>query len=110
MKGALLPTAEQSLIVDAHQECDKTERELLLSAVERPKNSVNIKMFLPNGPYTRAEIEKTIKPKYQVSMTCPEVESDIKAYIENLIHQNLERRRLAVGQPRLLVEIREALD
>jgi ankyrin repeat domain-containing protein 50 len=102
---------EQFIVIDALDECEKADRKLLLSALRRLINAskVKLKIFLTSGPHIGIELERTLRPNFHISMTSPEVNSDIKSYIEDEITQKKENGDLVVGQSQLITEIQDTL-
>jgi len=101
---------EHFIVIDALDECDKGERGMLMLVLRRLLTSsrVNCKIFLASGPQLSTEL-KGLRPSYHLSMTSPEVDLDIKTYIENMIAEKTDNGELLVGQPQLRDEIQDAL-
>jgi hypothetical protein len=100
---------EQFFVIDAIDECEKAERQLFLSALQRMMNSTRVKIFLASGLHIEIELERALKLNYRMSMASPDAHSDIKTYIENSIAEKEKNGELKVGQPQLRIEIRDAL-
>ena len=102
---------EQFIVIDAIDECEKAERNLFLSALQRLMNlpKVKLKVFLASGFHIGIELERALRPNHRMSMTSPDAHSDIKIYIENSIAEKRRNGELVVGQPQLIIEIQDAL-
>ncbi|KAH0551737.1 hypothetical protein GP486_007045, partial [Trichoglossum hirsutum] len=102
---------EQFIVIDAIDECEKAERNLLLSALQSLMNSpkVKLKVFLTSGLHIGIELERALRPNYRMPMASPDAHSDIKTYIEDSIAEMRKKEELVVGQPQLIVEIQDAL-
>ncbi|KAI9856126.1 MAG: hypothetical protein M1813_009244 [Trichoglossum hirsutum] len=100
---------EQFFVIDAIDECEKAERQLFLSALQRMMSSTRVKIFLASGLHIEIELERALKLNYRMSMASPDAHSDIKTYIENSIAEKEKNGELKVGQPQLRIEIRDAL-
>ncbi|KAI9764860.1 MAG: hypothetical protein M1840_008006 [Geoglossum simile] len=100
---------EQLFVIDAIDECEKAERHLFLSALQRMANSPRVKIFLASGLHIGIELERVLKLNHRMSMASPDAHSDIKAYVEHSIAEKERNEELKVGQPQLLIEIRDTL-
>jgi ankyrin repeat domain-containing protein 50 len=102
---------EQFIVIDAIDECEKAERSLFLSALQRLMNlpRVKLKIFLTSGLHIEIELERVLRPNHRMSMASPDAHSDIKTYIENTIAEKGRNGELVVGQPQLIIEIQDAL-
>ena len=111
MENVSSVSQEQFVVIDAIDECEKAERNLLLSALQRLMDSsrVKAKIFLASGHHMGIELERALKLNHCMSMASPAAHSDIKTYIENSIAEKKENRELVVGQPQLIIEIQDAL-
>jgi hypothetical protein len=111
MEKVLLTLQEQFIVIDAIDECEKTERKLFLSAMRRLMNlsRVKLKIFLTSGFHIGIELKRAVKLNHCMSMASPDVHSDIKTYIENSIAEKKEDGELVVGRSQLIGEIQDAL-
>src|SRR5437667_8785025 len=71
---------ENFVVIDAIDECDMKEREMLLCALQGLTTSpqVKLKVFLASGSHIGVELKQGLKIDYQLSMACPELHSDIR--------------------------------
>jgi hypothetical protein len=101
---------EHFIVIDALDECEKCERYALVKVLQRLLTSSRVKwkIFLASGPQLSTEL-KGLKPSYHLSMASPEVDSEIKTYIKNIIAEKTDNGELLVGQPELRDEIQDAL-
>lgn len=92
MEKVSLVSQEQFIVIDAIDECEKAERNLLMSAMRRlmDLSNVKLKIFLASGFHIGIELERALKLNHRISMASPNAHSDIKTYIENSI---AEKRR-----------------
>ncbi|KAI9767041.1 MAG: hypothetical protein M1840_006000 [Geoglossum simile] len=111
MESVLSVSKDQFIVIDAIDECEKAERNLFLSALRRFIDSpkATLKIFLTSGLHIGVELERALEPNYRMSMASPHTHSDIKTYIESSIAEKLENGELVVGQPQLIIEVRDAL-
>ncbi len=99
------------IVIDAIDECTRAEQEILLKVLQNVMNSslVRVKIFLACRLGIVEEVERTYKIGYHVTMGCSEAQSDMIKYIEDDLANRKENRRLVVGNPKLLNEIKDAL-
>ena len=111
MEDILTVSSEQLIMIDAIDECETSQRDILLSTLRRLKNSrkVKPKIFLTSGLHIGAELKRALHIDHYISMASPEVHTDIKTYIEDVIAERVGNGDLVVGQPQLITEIQKAL-
>lgn len=96
------------IIIDALDECEKCERDILLDTLSSLiASGSNIKLFLASRESISEEIkrERGFPFIQHVSMNCPEAHSDIAIYIKESVDGKRRSGDLVVGDENLIEEI-----
>jgi len=99
------------VILDGVDECESNDvrdvaRGLASLCDKRVKD---LKILCSGRPELEKELFRTHKPKYKMALTEQKVESDMDRYIDTTLHQCLEDGHLKLSDPRLILNIEEAL-
>lgn len=99
------------IVIDAIDECKKDERSVLLDFLRKASlsNKFILRIYLATRDDVGEEIRKASKSLHHLPMSSPEAGQDIATYIENIIEEKKDKGDMIVGDPNLLVEIRDAL-
>jgi hypothetical protein len=99
------------IVIDAIDECKKEERLLLLDVFRKVSlsNKTILKMYMATRDDIGKEIRKFSNKICDLPMSSPEISLDIATYVENVIEEKKDNGDLAVRDPKLLEEIRDAL-
>lgn len=99
------------IVIDALDECAKADRDTVLAVLRRvtKTDSNAFKVFLASRENMRIEIAKTFTSYQHRTMGTPEVQADIKTYIEDVINEKIDNGDLAIGTLELIVEVCDAL-
>ncbi|KAI9732361.1 MAG: hypothetical protein M1834_001568 [Cirrosporium novae-zelandiae] len=99
------------IIIDALDECEKSEREIIFSilssVIASPQS--NAKVFLAGRESIDKEIKRWFTSRQHVSMGSPEAHSDIVTYTREVIDERLSTEDLVVGDIDLVENIQNAL-
>lgn len=99
------------LVLDALDECNTQERNSLLRAIEQLQQCIRLAVCLSEPLGAEFTTEKNTKLKgSRWSISLPEKRPDIRQYIEDRLLAKLEDGSLSVGDPNIILEIRDALD
>jgi ankyrin repeat protein len=98
------------IVVDGIDECELSERRILIEELKRLQKTFSIRLCIslrlePNSPLevnTDGLMHATITP-------IPDNSSDIEAFIQAELESCIESQRLVVGDPHLILEIRDTL-
>lgn len=101
----------QYTIIDGLDECDKVEVNAVLDALKTIllETSNDVKVFLASRTSLSTNLEARFSSFYHRSMRTAEVDRDIESYVEDTLTKGLEQNQLKVGNPDLILEIRNAL-
>lgn len=104
-------SAQQCIVLDAIDECDKEEQRILLAALRRIMESQHAKpkVFLASGLHIGVELERFLKIDHHFSMTSSKVDLDIRVYIESILAEKITSGELVVGEPHLVDDVQDAL-
>ena len=110
LQYALPPGFKAYLIVDGIDDCDNTEREKLFQTLR--KLQVTFKVFLCIS--LRLESNSLLQHylgnfTVATSTSIPDNNPDIEAFIEAELERCIQSRKLVLGDPRLILEIQDAL-
>lgn len=110
-KDVLVITKFSSIVIDAIDECSKSEWEVLLEVLRDIMVSCSgvVKIFLAVRQGIAEDVGKVFESPYQVTMGSSEAGSDIKTYIEDALAEKRDGGKLVVGNPELINEIKDAL-
>ncbi len=99
------------IVIDALDECEKSERDLVLDVLQSViASSVSkVKLFLASRDSTGKEIRKRFPSLQHLSMGSPEALSDIINYTREAIDGRLKNGDLVVGNRQLVMEIQDML-
>ncbi|KAF2467808.1 uncharacterized protein BDR25DRAFT_291179 [Lindgomyces ingoldianus] len=110
LRRAFPPDYQAYFVLDGLDECDCSEREILAQQLRELQEALtlllcvsfraepNSALELSSGRFTAAEIA-----------SIPDENPEIEAYIEAELENRLVSRALVIGQPSLILEIRDAL-
>ena len=102
---------KQCIVIDALDECEKEEQQILLTTLRKIMNSPRAKpkLFLTSGPHIGVELNRFLEIHHRLSMTSSDVDNDITAYIESSLAEKKASGELIVGVPHLIDDIQDAL-
>lgn len=104
-------TGRHFLVIDALDECAKADRDAVLAVLRRLSNTSNntFKIFLTSGESIRTEIGENFTSYHHMTMKSPEVNADIKTYVEDVIGEKIEKGDLKIGTLALIADVCDAL-
>ena len=104
-------SGRQYTVIDGLDECDKVDVNAVLDALRTIflGTSSNVKIFLASRTSLSTHLETRFNSFYHRSMRTAEVDRDIESYVEETLTKGLEQNHLKVGNPDLILEIRNAL-
>lgn len=99
------------IIVDAIDECNKSERGIILRLLQDIMASCSsvVKLFLAVQQGMVQEVGNIFKSCYEATMSSSEAHLSIRTYIKDVLAEKKENKDLDVGDPKLFTEIQEAL-
>jgi len=99
------------IIIDALDECEKHERNLVFDILQsiNVSNGPKAKLFLASRESVAEEVKYRFTSLLHVSMNAAEAQSDIAIYIRETLEERVRSRELVVGNNTLLQEIQDAL-
>jgi hypothetical protein len=99
------------IIIDALDECEKSERVVLFDIFQSTiaSNGSKIKLFLASRESIGGEIENRFRSVEHISMNSTGARADIVTYIRESIDMKLKNGDLVVGNDELIQEIQDAL-
>jgi hypothetical protein len=110
LEGILALSKACYIIIDALDEFDKSERDILLKTLSSLSTAGgNVKLFLAGRDSLSEEIKRRFQPVYHISMSCTQAQSDISRYISEIIDERLSNGDLVVGDNSIIQEIQDAL-
>ena len=111
LKDVLVITKCSTIIIDAIDECSKSEWEVLLEVLQDIVVSCSgvVKIFLAVRQGIAEDVGKIFKSHYQVTMGSSKADSDIQTYIKDVLAEKRDGGKLVVGNPELINEITDAL-
>ena len=110
----ILDTARKDnpvIVIDGFDEIPRSERDVLLSILGQTCSFTRscIKILVSSRQDICRELEMTFPDQYRRTMSCPEVCTDITAYIDLSIDDKLFKGDLVVGNANLVHNIKNAL-
>jgi ankyrin repeat domain-containing protein 50 len=112
--NVLLRESERNNIVclDGLDECEDSERDQILSALERLSSTpkLNLKIFYSTRADTQQVTGQLLTPCKTIFMSGVDKSVEISEYIQTSLEQRLERKQLTLGDPNLILRIREELE
>lgn len=99
------------IVIDALDECEESERDLVLDVLQSviASSALKVKLFLASRDSTAGEIRKRFPSLQHSSMGSPEASSDILTYTREAIDGRLSNGDLVVGNRELVKEIQDML-
>lgn len=99
------------IIVDAIDDCKKSERGMILRLLQDVMASCLsvVKLFFAVRQGVVQEVGNIFKTCYEVTMSSSEARSSIRTYIEEVLAEKKKNKDLIVGNPELFSEVQEAL-
>lgn len=99
------------IIVDAIDDCKKSERSIILRLLRDVMASCLsvVKLFFAVRQGLVQEVGNIFKPCYTTTMGSSEARSSIRTYIKDVLAEKMENKDLTFGNPELLGEVQEAL-
>lgn len=99
------------IIVDAIDDCKKSERGIILRLLRDVMASCSsvVKLFVAVRQGLVQEVGNIFKSCYAATMGSSEACSSIRTYIKDVLADKMEKKDFTVGNPELLSEIQEAL-
>ena len=94
--------------LDEIEECEK--RELVDSLQMLLSSQVTIvELYCATRPDTNHYLESKLNPKWRIPMASEAISADINRFIEAMLEQHLEDGELKLGNPELILVIRDTL-
>ena len=111
LKDVLVTTKYSSIVIDAIDNCSKSEWEVLLEVLRDVVVSCSgvVRIFLAVRQGIAKDVGKIFKSPYQITMSSSKVDLDIKTYIKDVLAEKRDSKKLVVGNPELINEISDAL-
>ena len=111
LKDVLVITKCNFIFIDAIDECSKPEWEVLLDVLRDIVVSCSsvVKVFLAVRQGIAEEVGNAFACHYQATMDSSEANADIRTYIQNVLAEKVDRKKLVVGNPELVNEITDVL-
>jgi len=108
--GVLAPTKKVYIIVDGLDECSRRHRSIVLGAILRLQRCLSLLLCISIRlePNNMADLENEILPGAWV-LSLPTVNPEIEAYIDTELEDRIQSKTLIIGDPTLILEIRDAL-
>lgn len=99
------------IIIDGLDECQESERVIVLRAIKKLLNLrlPRIKVFISAREEISTEVERTLNVQHKQSMSCKQVEEDIKIAVNAILQDKCQHGKLSLGNPDLLPRIETAL-
>ncbi|MCJ1463915.1 hypothetical protein MMC07_002524 [Pseudocyphellaria aurata] len=107
----LLPSNSRKyfVVIDGLDECEEKERHLLLQCLKQllmiPKRVFQI--YCSSRPDVSRWARTFLEPQWNISM--PQTSVDIEEYVEDTLEDQLESATLSIGEPTLILTIKDAL-
>jgi len=96
------------MVIDALDEFDKRERDILFAALSSTMKFGRLKLFLTERASV-AEVAKTLQTHFHQTMSGNEVSNDISTYVRDTIDLKIANEDLVVQDQSLVVEIKDRL-
>lgn len=111
LRDVLAFTETAFILVDAIDDCRKSERGVLLRVLRDVMASCSsvVNLFLAVRKGIVEEVGNICKVCYQATTNSSEAHMSIRTYIQDVLAEKKENKDLIVGNPKLLNEIRDAL-
>lgn len=111
LDSVVLATQRHFIIIDALDECAKADRDAVLAVLRRltETDRKTFKVFLASRESMSIEIAKTFTSYEHRTMRTPEVQADIKTYIEDVITEKINSGDLAIGTSKLIGDVCDAI-
>jgi Skp family chaperone for outer membrane proteins len=108
----LLPNITYYVVLDGLDECENVEVDMIANAVGtlRTTHAREIKLVCVSRPQLERQLFKNKKPTHEMRLSRKNVEWDIQKYIELTLDECLEENKLKLVDPRLVLEIKPALE
>ncbi|KAL9122300.1 MAG: hypothetical protein Q9187_001148 [Circinaria calcarea] len=99
------------VIIDGLDECEDAEAKKLILATQKLLTSpkITFKLFCSSRPDVFRWVPSLLKPEWHVSMAIGDVNPDIERYIDATLAQRIESGDLQLGNPTLILTIRDTL-
>ena len=98
------------IVIDGLDECPKADRNVVLKVLGKLVSSKStIKILLSSREDIGGDIQRKFKPLRHKTMACQEAAADIASYIDGVIADKIDEKELEVGDPKLILDIRDAL-
>jgi ankyrin repeat domain-containing protein 50 len=100
------------ICLDGLDECEENERYQILSALERLSSEpkLNLKIFYSTRADTQPAAGPVRIPYQMIIMSSVDKNIEISEYIQASLEQRLESKQLVLGDPGLILRIREELE
>ena len=96
------------IVIDGLDECEEKESRLLLQCLKQLLMSKTaLRVYCSSRPDIFRWATALLEPQWNVFM--PEINSDIEEYIEDTLERRLESGKLSIGDPTIILTIRDAL-
>jgi ankyrin repeat protein len=110
LKFVLPPDLKTYIVIDGIDECEYSERRILMEELKRLQSKFPLRLCLslrlePNNPLgvdTDGMVHTTIT-------SIPDNSSEIATFIQAELESRIESQRLVIGDPHLILEIRDTL-
>lgn len=99
------------IVIDGFDECAKVDRDAVLAILRKVmlSSQSSLKIFLASREDIGKEIPKVFQSCQHQTMIRQEVDQDIATYVEGVLEKKVEQGDLTVGNPTLILDIRDAL-
>ncbi|KAL9122029.1 MAG: hypothetical protein Q9187_001421 [Circinaria calcarea] len=99
------------VIIDGLDECEEAEAKELILATQKLLTSpkITFKLFCSSRPDVFRWVPCILKPEWHISMATGDVKPDIERYIDATLAQRIESGDLQLGNPTLILTIRDTL-
>lgn len=99
-----------TIIIDGLDECEKTERLVVLKVLGRLSSSGSlVKVFFSSRDHMMKDIASIFDTCLQISMGCKDAHADIATYVNEIVAEKLESMELQIGGTELIQQVRKAL-
>lgn len=100
-----------TFVIDGLNECPQAERGIVLGILSRVMSSSRsrMKLFLSSREGVTEDIRRVFYTSRQVTMRCAEAQTDVTTYVEGIIKDKIESKDLAIGDIKLVGEVKDAL-
>ena len=110
MRGIVPPKYVIYIVLDGLDLCPLPERKIIVEQLEHMKTHLNIRLCVSRRLEPEAELHP-ISAEFSQAMVVelPDNSSDIESYIETQLEKALSNHSLTLGDPMIVLEIRDAL-